>query len=139
VSLAGNNIVATAETGSGKTMCFATVALAAVSRNKKAPQVLIMAHNRPLLDQLCDEMDKLCSSLNNEITCAFADRQDRGGGTYVPSTQIVIATAGTLNMMLRKQQLPTRDIKLVIADEVEKAPSNLTLGSEIALIKLVPA
>lgn len=77
VSLAGHNLVATAETGSGKTMCFATVALAAVSKTKKAPQVLIMAHNRPLLDQLTDEMDKLCSSLNNEITCAFADRQVR--------------------------------------------------------------
>jgi len=119
VSLAGHNLVATAETGSGKTMCFATVALAAVSKTKPCPQVLIMAHNRPLLDQLCDEMEKLCTSLNNQVTCAFADRSDRGGGNYVNTTQIVIATAGQLNFMLKKGTIPTKDLKLVIADEVD--------------------
>ncbi len=119
VSLGGNNLVATAETGSGKTMCFAVVALAAVSKTRRTPQVLIMAHNRALLDQLTDEMDKLCTSLEGEVTCAFADRADRGGGDYTPTTQIVIATASQLNGMLRTGSIPTRDVKLVIADEVD--------------------
>ncbi len=141
VSLAGHNLVATAETGSGKTMCFAVVALAAVSKTRRTPQVLIMAHNRALLDQLTDEMDKLCKNLDNEVTCAFADRADRGGGDYTPSTQIVIATAATLNDMLRNGKIPTRDIKLVIADEVDdifsQKPVNGRGGTDHVIMQLI--
>jgi len=114
-SLRGHNLVATAETGSGKTMCFAVVAIAAVQMSKSCPQVLIMAHNRPLLDQLCDEMDKLCTSLGNQVKCSFVDRDDRGD----PTAQIILSTAGQLKQKVRKGDIPIRDVKLVIADEVD--------------------
>lgn len=119
VSLAGHNLVATAETGSGKTMCFAVVALAAISKNKKTPQVLIMAHNRALLDQLSDEMDKLCTNLKGEVTSAYADSANRGGGNFQAHTQIIVGTAPALNRLVREGRINTQGIKLIIADEVD--------------------
>jgi len=122
-SLSGFNIVATAETGSGKTMCFAVAALAAIEPSKQRPQVLIMAHNRPLLDQLCDEVDKLCAALRDKcgvnLAWAFVDNERRGGPAINTQAQIILSTANQLGNKVRDNRLPCGDVKLLIADEVD--------------------
>mmetsp|Transcript_34185 Transcript_34185/g.80991 ORF Transcript_34185/g.80991 Transcript_34185/m.80991 type:complete len:596 (+) Transcript_34185:460-2247(+) len=116
-SLRGYNLVATAETGSGKTMCFAVVAVCAVVPAVAKTQVLIMAHNRTLLDQLCEEMDKLCTSTGNQVRWAFADSKDRGGGRVDPTAHILLATAMQMRNAVRDIDLAY--IRLIVADEVD--------------------
>jgi len=122
-SLRGYNLVATAETGSGKTMCFAVAALAAVSPSVAKPQVLISAHNRTLLDQLCDEMDKLCDALKRlrpsqaPITWSYVDSRD-SNRSFNPSAHVILSTAGQLAGKLRKD-IDSSHVKLIVADEVD--------------------
>ena len=122
VSLRGYNLIATAETGSGKTMCFAVAALAAIDSYKVQPQVLIMAHNRTLLDQLCDEMDKLTTALTRmsdrpPITWSFVDRSDQQK-SFNPTAHVILSTAGQLAGKIKKD-LNVSGVKLLVGDEVD--------------------
>merc|ERR1719409_1627677 len=124
VSLRGFNLIATAETGSGKTMCFAVASIAAVDVNSGAgPQVLIMAHNRTLLDQLCDEMDKLIAAIkalrpgSPPITWSYVDNKD-SSKQFNADAHVILSTAGQLANKV-KRDLNVRGVKLVVADEVD--------------------
>ena len=124
MSLRGFNLIATAETGSGKTMCFAVASIAAVDVNSGAgPQVLIMAHNRTLLDQLCDEMDKLIAAIKTlrpgspPITWSYVDNKD-STKQFNADAHVILSTAGQLANKV-KRDLNVRGVKLVVADEVD--------------------
>ena len=123
-SLRGYNLIATAETGSGKTMCFAVAALAAVVPSLNKPQVLISAHNRTLLDQLCEEMDKLCKALCSlrpsepPITWSYVDSRD-AASTFNRNAHVILSTAGQLAGKLERSQIDASGVKLLVADEVD--------------------
>lgn len=54
------HLIAQAQNGSGKTVCFALGSLGYVNEQLTAPQVLVLAHTRELILQIHEVYSKLC-------------------------------------------------------------------------------
>ena len=82
-----------------------------------------MAHNRTLLDQLCDEVDKLITALKNleparvPITWSFVDSKDTTK-SFNPDAHVILSTAGQLAGKV-KGRLDVSHVKLLVGDEVD--------------------
>ena len=84
--------------------------------------MLIVAHNRTLLDQLCEEIDKLCGSINTlsagnaqqRITWSFVDSKDETK-SFDPTAHIILSTAGQLAQKAQKRGFEMKDVKLIVA------------------------
>ena len=61
------HLIAQAQNGSGKTVCFALGSLGYVDETIPAPQVLVLAHTRELILQIYDVFQKLCTFFHHHL------------------------------------------------------------------------
>jgi len=97
VILKGNDVVAQAQTGTGKTLAFMLPILEKINPNQKDVQALILAPTRELALQITTEAKKLADEVGVNVVAIYGgqdvDRQIRKlkGGMH-----IVVATPGRL-------------------------------------------
>ena len=78
--------------------------------------MLMMAHNRALLDQLCDEMRKMqrhLSELGHRFTVSSINDEP-----FRPDATVILSTAGKLAGKMRS--IDCRGVALIVADEVRR-------------------
>ena len=98
VMLAGQDVIAKAPTGTGKTCAFGIPIIERMDRSRKTPQAVILAPTRELAQQIAEDLEDLCHFLPEvRIACVYGganmqkqiDQLKRG-------CQIVVATPGRL-------------------------------------------
>jgi translation initiation factor 4A len=118
----GNDLVAQAQSGTGKTGAFCISALQIISDIKK-PQVIIISPTHELADQSYNVAKSIGSFLTdinvNKMIGGTSKRESyevikKGGG------QIIVGTPGRVNDMIRSKLLPIDAIKLLIVDEADE-------------------
>jgi ATP-dependent RNA helicase DeaD len=135
---AGRDVIARAETGSGKTAAFGLVLADAV----RAPglQALVLAPTRELAVQIADELTKLAED------APFRAVALHGGVPYDgqlaalrdPSTTCVVATTGRLLDFLAKRQVALDQVRFVVIDEADRMLDLGFLPEVERVLKLVP-
>lgn len=132
----GRDLIAQAQSGSGKTGAFGIGALTRVKTELKGPQVIIIGNTRELALQILNVLNELGAHTNiKNCLCV--------GGTLGNSTMknleearkshILIGTPGRLNDLINKDKLLVKEIKLLILDEADY----LLVRDFIAQIKLI--
>lgn len=121
-ALRGDDIVGLSATGSGKTAAFVLPALTMIDLNAKATQVLILCPTRELAVQVCEEVHRLGSELEDLHAApvyggAPMDRQLRA---LRVGAQVVVGTPGRLLDHLRRGSFDPSGIKLAILDEADR-------------------
>jgi len=136
----GNDLVAQAQSGTGKTGTFCISALQIVDDLKK-PQVIIISPTHELADQsynVAKSIGSFMTNINiNKMIGGTSKRESyeeikKGGG------QIIVGTPGRIIDMIRSKLLPIDAIKLLIIDEADEM---LSLGFENdlkSIIKSIP-
>jgi|UniRef100_A0A6C0CK95 translation initiation factor 4A len=120
------DVIAQAQSGTGKTGAFTVSALQCVDEKKREIQALIMAPTRELAIQI----HKVCSNLGDFIE--NLDVQLVIGGKSMDSDvkeldnkpQIIVGTPGRVHDLIRRKKINTKTIKLMILDEADEMLSS---------------
>ncbi|XP_021261113.1 probable ATP-dependent RNA helicase DDX59 isoform X2 [Numida meleagris] len=122
VGLLGRDIVASADTGSGKTAAFLLPVIMKVLNETETPSALILAPTRELAIQIERQAKELMAGLPNMRTVLLV------GGLPLPpqlhrlkqSVKVIIATPGRLLEILKQSSVRLHGIKIVVVDEDKK-------------------
>jgi ATP-dependent RNA helicase len=117
----GRDVIAQAQSGTGKTATFSISALQRIDTTSKEPQALILSPTRELAVQIQKVVYSLGSFMNVKCHASI-------GGTNVgedtrkleAGAQIVSGTPGRVFDMIQRRALRTRSIKMLILDEADE-------------------
>ena len=116
------DLIALAQTGTGKTAAFGLPVLHKVEVDRKLPQVIILAPTRELCLQIAKDMDTFAKYIKGlKITPVY------GGASIVPQmrslksgTQVVVGTPGRVIDLINRKALRLQDIEFVVLDEADE-------------------
>ena len=118
-----NDIIAQAQSGTGKTGCFTIGSLEIVNLNRNDIEVIIMSPTRELSLQIKTVVDQIGVYLKNLRTQLLiggtsTDMDIKGLKENKP--QIIIGCPGRIHDMIRRKYIPTENIKLIVLDEADE-------------------
>lgn len=117
----GYDIIAQSQSGTGKTATFLLGSLTRVDTSLNCPQVLVLAPNRELANQIFNVMQSLSSYM--KITGALiigGTRVDDNFKTLDKGVQFIVGTPGRVFDMIKRYVLKTKKIKSFIMDEADE-------------------
>ncbi|PTN08517.1 DEAD/DEAH box helicase [Mangrovibacterium marinum] len=124
---ADNDLIALAQTGTGKTAAFGLPLLHNVDLKSKSVQALVLCPTRELCLQISRDLESFSKNLKGSKNIAVYGGTDiskqirelRSGG------QIVVGTPGRVNDLIRRNVLNVGDIRWLVLDEADEM---LTMG-----------
>ncbi|XP_045906612.1 probable ATP-dependent RNA helicase DDX59 [Micropterus dolomieu] len=140
VGLSGRDVIASADTGSGKTVAFllpvVVRALEKATHGVGSPVALILTPTRELAIQIERQAKELVMGLPNMRTALLV------GGMPLPpqlhrlksSIKIIIATPGRLIEILKQKAVQLDKVKVVVVDEVD---TMLKMGFQQQVLELL--
>ena len=123
----GKDIIAQAQSGTGKTGCFSVASLAPIVPELKQVQVMIIAPTRELARQIYSVVSTLSKYIEGCRTQLLI------GGTSTESDisqlknntpQVVVGCPGRIHDMLRRRHINSQHIKLLVIDEADEMLSS---------------
>jgi translation initiation factor 4A len=124
--LAGRDIIAQAQSGTGKTATFCIGTLGIINPDENNIQALILVHTRELALQIHTVFKEIGKYTNIRFNLSIRGIPPREnidalkGGSKNQKPHIVIGTPGRIMDMIRKGALVTKDIKLLVIDEADE-------------------
>lgn len=120
--LAGRDIVAQSQTGSGKTAAFALPVLAKLKAKANNPQVLVLAPTRELAVQVAKSFETYAGDLKGFSIAAIY-----GGQDYEPQLRqlrrgvaVVVGTPGRVIDHVRRGSLSLDNLQCLVLDEADE-------------------
>ena len=120
--LSGKDIIAQAQSGTGKTGAFTIGVLGRTDISLNETQCIIMAPTRELSKQIFDVLTNLSKMMKNVKLHLLV------GGTSIESDinalksnpQIIVGCPGRINDMVRRRRLRTKHVKCIVLDEADE-------------------
>ncbi len=117
-----NDVVALAQTGTGKTAGFGLPVLQLIDNDLRQPQALVLAPTRELCLQIASDLTRFSKHISNLNIAAIY-----GGASIVPQikmlkagVQIVVGTPGRTLDVIRRGALRLGRIKWLVLDEADE-------------------
>lgn len=122
VLLAGKDVIAQAQTGTGKTLAFLLPILERVDPKKSHIQALIVTPTRELALQITSECKKIMSSLEDVHVLAVYGGQDveQQMKKLKRNIHIVIGTPGRLLDHMRRGTIELSQVSMLVLDEADQ-------------------
>lgn len=134
--LQGNDLIAQAKTGSGKTAAFGLGLLQNLNPKWNGTQALVLCPTRELAEQVASEIRKLASQIENVKLLTLC-----GGTPFKPQAlsleygaNIVVGTPGRIEDHLRRGTLSLSELDILVLDEADRM---LDMGFQEALDAVV--
>lgn len=135
--LAGNDIVATAQTGTGKTLAFLIPALEGLGQSQsRKPQVLVLVPTRELAMQVHAVYEQLRGKLPQAALVIGGLSEKRQIESLRRGARLIVATPGRLEDFLSRRLVDLRDIGLLVLDEADRM---LDMGFLPAIKRIIAA
>lgn len=119
----GKDVIAQAQSGTGKTGCFTIGTLQRIDTENKNIQALIIAPTRELSSQIKLVLDAIGCMMPNLVTQLLV------GGTSTDidieklinnTPHVVVGCPGRVHDMMRRKRLITKHLKLIVLDEADE-------------------
>ena len=121
----GHDVIAQAQSGTGKTAAFAISALQLVDIKLHKTQVLILSPTRELCTQSSEVIEKMgCMMENLKIQTIFGGNAIEDMASSEKEPHIICGCTGRLYDMIKRNKLNINHIKLVILDEADEMLSS---------------
>ncbi len=139
--MSGKDLIATAQTGTGKTLAYLLPVLRQLSYSEqKNPRVLILVPTRELVLQITETLHALTKYMSVRITGLYGGTNiNTQKKTVYKGADIVVATPGRLYDIAITGLLRLKDIRKLIIDEVDEM---LNLGFRpqlLSIFEILPA
>jgi len=134
------DILAQAQSGTGKTGCFVVSALQIIDENLKKTQGIILAPTHELAHQIIDVLKGLGNymKINTQLfiggRSVDVDKKNLDENT----PQIIVGTPGRIHDMLRRKWIKTKNIKLLVMDEADEMLSSGFLDQMYKIFQYMP-
>jgi|UniRef100_A0A6C0M5I1 translation initiation factor 4A len=119
----GRDVIAQAQSGSGKTGAFATGVLNRVRLDVKHPQALIIAPTRELAKQIHDVVKDLgaqMTGLGVQLLIGGTSTEDDVADLKANGPQVVVGCPGRVHDILRRQPAIGRGMQVLVLDEADE-------------------
>ena len=123
----GKDIIAQAQSGTGKTGCFTIGTLQRIDSDIQTTQALIMAPTRELscqIKKVLDAIGNMIPNLTSQLLVGGTSTDADGEKLTKNTPQVVIGCPGRIHDMIRRKRLQMKDLKLVIMDEADEMLSH---------------
>ncbi|KAI3405350.1 TIF1 [Candida oxycetoniae] len=135
----GRDVLAQAQSGTGKTATFTISALQRIDEEEKATQALILAPTRELALQIKNVISSIGLYLNVTVHASI-------GGTsmsddieaFKSGVQIVVGTPGRVYDMIERRYFKTEKVKMFILDEADEMLSSGFKEQIYNIFRLLP-
>ncbi|MCU7853633.1 MAG: ATP-dependent RNA helicase DbpA [Candidatus Thiodiazotropha sp. (ex Monitilora ramsayi)] len=120
--LAGQDLIARAKTGSGKTAAFGLGLLNLLNQRSFAVQALVLCPTRELADQVAKELRRLARTSANTKIITLCGGNPFGPqiGSLAHGAHIVVGTPGRILKHLGKGTLSLGSVRAVVLDEADR-------------------
>jgi ATP-dependent RNA helicase DeaD len=120
--LEGNNLLGTAQTGTGKTAAFALPLLSHIDSSKKYPQLLVLAPTRELAIQVAEAIDSFAKYLSGVKVLAVYGGQPmyQQLKELHNGVQVIVGTPGRIMDHMKRGSLKLERIQAVVLDEADE-------------------
>jgi ATP-dependent RNA helicase RhlE len=137
-ALAGRDLVATAQTGTGKTLAFVLPILHRLEQSPKRPGIgaLILSPTRELAIQIHETFAKMAAGTGLHAAVAVGGLGERPQLQSMRKAQVLIATPGRLYDFLGRQLVDLRGTRILVLDEADRM---LDLGFLPTIKKILAA
>jgi len=119
--LEGHDIVAQAQTGTGKTAAFGLPAMSMIDTHSNKVEILVVTPTRELATQVSDELFSLGrESKVKTVTVYGGSSYSRQIGLIDKGASVVVATPGRLIDLLKNNRLRNFAPKIIVLDEADE-------------------
>ncbi|MEM9623052.1 MAG: ATP-dependent RNA helicase DbpA [Pseudomonadota bacterium] len=122
VILQGKDVVAQAETGSGKTAAFSLGILAATQTQERVVQALVLSPTRELADQIATETRRLAQTMHNLKVVSLCGGRPIGPQktSLQHGAHVVVGTPGRILDHLKRRTLQLDTLRVLVLDEADR-------------------
>lgn len=118
--LQGKDVIAQAQTGTGKTLAFLLPIIEQIDLSSTDTQALIISPTRELAIQISEEAEKLISVRGINILSAYGGQDvEKQLNKLKKNIPIVIGTPGRLLDLIRRESLDLSKLKMLVLDEAD--------------------
>jgi ATP-dependent RNA helicase len=115
------DVIAQAQSGTGKTATFSIGVLQNIDTKTNEPQALILSPTRELAQQIQKVMYALGNYMSVEVHCCIGGKNVGEDMRRLDAgVQVVSGTPGRVFDMIKKKNLRTRNIKMLVLDEADE-------------------
>jgi len=134
--LAGNDIVAQAKAGMGKTAVYVVVTLERITVDDGL-QCIVVVHTRELAYQVAKEFDRFKTYLDGIIV------EPIYGGVPLPAQEaklkanpphVIVACPGRLKALIQRKSVDPSKLKVFVIDEVDKVLEKMDMREDVQTI-----
>ena len=120
------DIIAQAQSGTGKTGTFVVGSLQILDENRNEPQILILAPTHELARQIKSVVDQLGNymKIKSLLLVGGISIDDNKKELNENNPQIIVGTPGRVQDMMRRGILQTKHFKLLVLDEADEMLSS---------------
>lgn len=120
--LEGKDLIAQANTGSGKTAAFGLGILAKIDASYHQPQSLVLCPTRELAQQVSLEIRRLARATSNiKILSLYGGVEEKHKAKSLEQgAHIVVGTPGRIKKLLEKKELNLDGLKVLVLDEADR-------------------
>ncbi len=138
IILQGEDIIAKAKTGSGKTAAFGIGLLTALNVKQFSIQALVLCPTRELADQVAKEIRRLARAMHNVKVLTLCGGVPLGPqlGSLEHGAHIIVGTPGRIVDHIEKGSLKLNHLKQLVLDEADRM---LDMGFTDALKSVLAA
>jgi len=122
----GRDLIAQAQSGTGKTGTFVIGSLAHLDQAVKKPQVLILVHVRELAQQIAKVAVAIGSAMKVKVLCAVGGNSLRDDiRALEEGAQFIVGTPGRIFDLVNRNVLDRSEIRVLIMDEADQMLEDL--------------
>ncbi len=119
--LKGLDMVAQAQTGTGKTGAFGTIILEKVEAGSDAPKALVMAPTRELAIQVAEEIANLARHSGHRCIPIYGGASIEGQASELAAgADIVVGTPGRIKDLMNREILFLNHVEILVLDESDR-------------------
>lgn len=117
------DVIAQAQSGTGKTGCFAIACLQLVNPNINSPQALVLSPTRELSYQsnnVISEIGNQIKNLKTQLLVGGTSPEDDIYNLQQNKPQIIVGCPGRVHDMLRRKKLNLSSLNIIVLDEADE-------------------
>jgi ATP-dependent RNA helicase RhlE len=119
-ALAGNDVLAKAPTGSGKTIAFAVPIVQRLEAAEARPSALVLVPTRELATQVAGEFEEIGRTRGLKVTAVYGGTSVSAQGKAAKSAHILVATPGRLEDLANRRLIKLDGIRILVLDEADR-------------------